>query len=227
MDSSADLALWRDLLTLQEPPYREPTDEELLHLQDQVADAARELAHAISTREAAYRASGQQPPGGIVLAPDWQLAYLYALHAIDGATRRLAEQAARTAGATGASYAHLGTTWGITKQAARLRWPGAVRRPGNADGEADPLELRLGGGVAEIIPLPDGGGFIWEATGADGTSGQAEEPYGTRTEAAAHAGAFLTRHATPDAYDHDTAHADCFQPHFGPDSHTDCDGNPL
>ncbi|MGW2891891.1 hypothetical protein ACWDDN_42625 [Streptomyces griseoruber] len=228
MESSLD-AFWRDVMTLQEPPYRAPGDDEVLQLQDQVAEAARTLARAISTRESAYRADGQETPNGIAISPDWQLAYLYALHEIEGIARRLADSAARTAGGTGASYTQLGAAWGITKQAARLRWPGAVRKHDDTSGEGQPFELRLGGGIAEIIQLPDGGGFVWEATGADRASGQSPEPYGSRTEAAAHAGAFLARHAVPGdgTDDLDAAHAGCFEPHLGPDGYVDCDGTPL
>ncbi|WP_086796925.1 hypothetical protein [Streptomyces caniscabiei] len=220
---------WRDVMTLREPPYREPIDDEILRLQDQVAEAAQEMARAISTRESAYRADGQEAPNGTALSPDWQLAHLYALHEIEGIARRLADRTARTAGGTGANYAQLGAAWGITKQAARLRWPGAVRRPDDTSGEGAPFELRLDGGLADIIQLPHEGGFIWEATGADGTSGQAEEPYRNRIEAAAHAASFLARHAIPaeETYDHDAAHAGCFEPHTGPDGYVDCDGKPL
>ncbi|MEU2730592.1 hypothetical protein ABZ650_23035 [Streptomyces griseoviridis] len=228
MESSLD-DFWRDVMTLQEPPYREPGDDEVLQLQDQVAEAARTLARAISTRESAYRADDREVPNGIAISPDWQLAYLYALHEIEGIARRLADGAARTAGGTGASYAQLGAAWGITKQAARLRWPGAVRKHDDTSGEGEPFELRLGGGLAEIIQLPNEGGFIWEAAGANGTSGQSEEPYGSRTEAAAHAGAFLARHAAPsDETDNsDAVHAGCFEPHLGPEGYVDCDGTPL
>ncbi|MGW2826406.1 hypothetical protein ACWC24_36290 [Streptomyces sp. NPDC001443] len=220
---------WRDVMTLHEPPYREPVDDEVVHLQDQVAEAARDLARAISTRESAYRADGQEVPNGIALAPDWQLAYLYALHEIEGIARRLADNAARTAGGTGANYAQLGTAWGITKQAARLRWPGAVRKHDDTSGEGEPFELQLGGGLAEIIQLPNEGGFTWEATAGNGTSGQSQEPYGSRTEAAAHAGAFLARHAAPgdETEDPDAMHADCIEPHPGPEDYVDCDGTPL
>lgn len=228
MESSLD-DFWRDVMTLQEPPYREPGDDEVLQLQDQVAEAARTLARAISTRESAYRADDREVPNGIAISPDWQLAYLYALHEIEGIARRLADGAARTAGGTGASYAQLGAAWGITKQAARLRWPGAVRKHDDTSGEGEPFELRLGGGLAEIIQLPNEGGFIWEAAGANGTSGQSEEPYGSRTEAAAHAGAFLARHAAPsdETDDPDAVHAGCFEPHLGPEGYVDCDGTPL
>ncbi|MGW0822340.1 hypothetical protein [Streptomyces sp. NPDC002845] len=104
-----------------------------------------------------------------------------------------------------------------------------MRKPDDTSGEGAPFELQLDGGLAEIIQFPDEGGFIWEADGADGTGGQAEEPYGSRTEAAAHAGAFLARHATPadETYDHDAAHSGCFEPHLGPGGYVDCDGKPL
>jgi hypothetical protein len=87
-------------------------------------------------------------------------------------------------------------------------------------------ELLLAGGRAEVIQLPREQGFVWEATGADGTSGQAEEPVGSQLEAFAGAEAFLIQHAD-DAYVHDAAHAGCFQPHLSADGYVDCDGRPL
>ncbi|MFC9583378.1 hypothetical protein ACFVJ8_11190 [Streptomyces yangpuensis] len=92
---------------------------------------------------------------------------------------QLADRAAHAAGDTGA-IAQLGAAWGITKQAARLRWPGAVRKPNDTSGQAEPFEK---------------GGFVWEVTEADGTSGLGEEPYANQTEAARHDGVFLARHA--------------------------------
>ncbi|MEU0032033.1 hypothetical protein [Streptomyces sp. NPDC006335] len=229
MDSMRDdPTFWGDVMTLREPAYREPADDELHRLEDAVAHAAHALASAISTRESAYRAEGRQVPDAVALAPDRTLAYLYALHEIDGMVGRLADRAARAAGAIGATYPHLGAAWGITKQAARLRWPGAVRKPTDLANVGEPLDLRLAGGAAEIVQLPNEGGFVWSATGADGTHGQAEEPYGSRTEAAAHAGAFLAQHAEPDeAHDHDAAHAECIEPHLTADGYADCDGKPL
>ncbi|WP_331729763.1 hypothetical protein [Streptomyces chartreusis] len=220
---------WGDIMTLRDPAYREPTDDEVLRLEGDVTDAAHTLACAISARESAYRANGQDVPDGVVASPDWQLTYLYALHAVDGIVRRLADRTARTAGGIGATYGHLGAAWGITKQAARLRWPGAVQKPTTLTDETEPFQLRLAGGVAEIVQLPDAGGFAWGATGEDGTIGQGEEPYGSRTEAAAHAGAFLARHSVPDEddYDHEAAHADCTEPHVTADGYVDCDGTPL
>src|SRR5262245_47036050 len=99
-----DPNFWQGLMTLQDPAYREPTDDELLRLEDNVADAADELARAISTRESAYRANGQQVPDALVVSPDYSLSFLYALHEIDTMVKRLADRAARTAGASGATY---------------------------------------------------------------------------------------------------------------------------
>ena len=224
-----DPNFWGDLMTMRDPAYRAPTDDEVLRLEDDVTDAAHTLAVAISAREAAYRANGQAVPDGVVTSPDWQLTYLYALHATDGIVRKLAERTARAAGSIGANYGHLGAAWGITKQAARLRWPGAVRKPTDLTDDAEPFQLRLAGGVAEIVQLPAAQGFAWGATGADGATGQGEEPYGSRTEAAAHAGAFLALHAETDEddYDHEAAHADCTEPHATADGYTDCDGKPV
>ncbi|MFE1781275.1 hypothetical protein ACFW9F_01440 [Streptomyces sp. NPDC059506] len=226
-----DPDFWHDVMTMRVPAYREPTDDELLRLEGDVADAARDFARSVSTRESAYRANGQEVPDGIAISPDWILAYLYALREVDTIIKRLADRAARTAGGTGASYADLGSAWGgISKQAARLRWPGAVRKPTDLADNAERFELRLAGGLAEVIQLPERRGFVWEATGADGTSDQSDEPYGSRTEAAAHAGAFLARHACPadEPYDHEAAHAGCFEPHLDTaGEYVDCDGNPL
>ncbi|MGW9033167.1 hypothetical protein ACWGQ5_56620 [Streptomyces sp. NPDC055722] len=67
---------------------------------------------------------------------------------------------------------------------------------------------------------------MWEATGADGTTGREQEPYGSRTEAAAHAGAFLAQHAA--AADPEEAHAECTEPHQAADGeYVDCNGTPL
>ncbi|MER5511517.1 hypothetical protein ABT052_40330 [Streptomyces sp. NPDC002766] len=202
-----DPTFWGDIMTLREPAYREPTDDEVIRLEDGVMDAAHELARAISTRESAYRANGQDVPDSVVASPDFTLALLYALRTVDSTVRRLADRTARAAGGIGANYGHLGAAWGITRQAARLRWPGAVRKPTDLTDDAEPFQLHLAGGVAEIVQLPDARGFVWAATGADGVTGQGQEPYGNRTEAAAHAGAFLALHTEPDLNDDEAAHA--------------------
>ncbi|MGI5143441.1 MULTISPECIES: hypothetical protein [unclassified Streptomyces] len=51
-------------------------------------------------------------------------------------------------------YVHLGAAWGVTKQAVRLRWPGAVRKPTDRSDGSEPFELELGDGIAEIRQLP-------------------------------------------------------------------------
>ncbi|MEU6325216.1 hypothetical protein [Streptomyces sp. NPDC047009] len=106
-----------------------------------------------------------------------------------------------------------------------VRWPGAARKPTDLSDGSEPFELELGDGIAEIRQLPQERGYVWEATGADGTSGQAEEPYASRTEAAPYAGAFLAQHAA--AADPEEAHADCVEPHRAADGeYVDCNGTP-
>ncbi|MGW6875876.1 hypothetical protein ACWGHA_26470 [Streptomyces xanthophaeus] len=189
-----DPNFWTTVMSLRDPAYRQPTDDELIQLEADVSDAAHELARMISTRETAYRLAGQEVPDGVVMAPDWGLSFLYSLRQIEDTVRRLAERTARTVGATGCSYTHLGAAWGITRQAARLRWPDAVRKPG---AQEESLELRIAGGFAELQPLPDGSGFTWEAAAADGSTGRGETPYPSKAEAAANAGAFLALHSLP------------------------------
>ncbi|MGP3983780.1 hypothetical protein [Streptomyces sp. KR80] len=211
---------YTQLLTLREPAWREPTEDELIALEDDIFEAVHEMASAISLRDQSYRDAGQPVPPGNVSAPDYQLAALHALRQAQSAVDRLAAAAARTAGHTGASYAKLGAAWGITRQSARLRWPDAVP----PRGEARPVELELAGGHATITQFPDDDGYVWEATAEDGTTAQGEEPYGSTAEAAAHAGAFLQRHA----HDPDAAHADCIEPHRDADGeYADCGGTPL
>ncbi|MFE5847903.1 hypothetical protein ACFQ7N_40405 [Streptomyces niveus] len=106
----------------------------------------------------------------------------------------------------------------------------AVCEQGDLSGGLGSIELRLLGGRAEIIQLPHEYGIVWKAVGADGVSGGGDEPCGSRTEAAAHAGAFLARHADPfgsEPRGRDAAHADCIEPHRAVDGYADCDGGPV
>lgn len=81
------------------------------------------------------------------------------------------------------------------------------------------------GSTVQVVQLPDSAGFVWEATGADGTPGASEEPHGSWEEAVDDAQVFLDRHADPDGAD---PHADCLQPHRNSEGeYVDCDGRPL
>lgn len=97
----------------------------------------------------------------------------------------------------------------------------------SVEGTTDITELLVADGRAEVIRLPYKQGFVWQATGADGTRGDAEEPLGSKGVAAADAGTFLAQHADDDTYNRDAAHAGCFQPHRSADGYIDCDGRPL
>ena len=91
--------------------------------------------------------------------------------------------------------------------------------------EPTPLGLEHAGGRAKVIELPHEAGFAWEATGADSTTDQGEEPYGSQAEAAAHARAFLAQHEDTSR---EAVHAGCFMPHLDAyGEHIDCDGRPL
>ncbi|WP_328406412.1 hypothetical protein OHS70_38410 (plasmid) [Streptomyces sp. NBC_00390] len=215
-----DPEFWTQIMTLREPAWREVTEDDQFDLHDAVEDAVLALARTLSTRAADHRAAGQDLPDPALAAPDVQLAMLRALREAQRAVDTLAGRTAKNAGHTGATYRHLGDAWGITRQSARLRWPEAVPKKG----EPRPVELELAGGRAEIIELPGQGGYVWEATTGTGVTEKGPEPYGSAAEAAAHAGAFLQRHA----YDQDAAHADCIEPHRDADrEYVDCAGKPL
>ncbi|MFJ2745857.1 hypothetical protein ACIO3O_40070 [Streptomyces sp. NPDC087440] len=216
-----DPDFWTDVLSPRTPAWREPGEDDLITLADDVHDAADRLARAISTRAADYHEAGSDFPLEASAAPDYQLALLHALWQITRSAESRAATAAKVAGHCGAGYPDLGTAWGgITRQSARKKWPDAVRRPGTPD----PITLELAGGRAVLTELPDDIGHIWEATGEDGEQGEADEPLNSQAEAAAHAGAWLQQHE----YGPDEAHADGLTLRLGTDGDpVDYDGNPV
>ncbi|MGW1189253.1 hypothetical protein [Streptomyces sp. NPDC002559] len=216
----SDPDFWSDINALRDPAYTPMHPDDLTGLSQILSDTANEIASTLSTREHAYRVAGMEPPAGVVLSGDYQLALLHVLRQVDHTVQHLAAAAAKVAGHQGASYTKIGAAWGITRQSARLKWPDAVP----ARGEARPVELQLAGGRASITQLPEDGGCVWEATARTGLTAQGEEPYGSVAEAAAHAGAFLQRYADEDT----DAHAECIEPHLCADGDlVDCDGRPL
>ncbi|MEV5016444.1 hypothetical protein ACIGW1_19725 [Streptomyces sp. NPDC053780] len=168
----------------------EITPEEQAELDKALYDALTPLASAIRSRETGLSADRMWDASPLEVT----LSVLAAWKLMDGEVKRLTERAAVTAGSYGASYEQLGAVWGITRQGARKKWPGAVSRP--APAAAGESTLALFGGTAELAQSPSGG-WGWTGRGADGTSGTAAEgvPYATAEEAAAHAGAFLKEHA--------------------------------
>ncbi|MFG2895058.1 hypothetical protein [Streptomyces sp. NPDC048248] len=215
-----DPDFWTQIMTLREPAYSEPTEDDVLALQDDIFEAVQRMASAISLRDQDYRAAGVRPaPAAVVASPDYQLATLHALRQAEGVIETFAATSAKNAGHTGASYTKLGAAWGITRQSARLKWPDAARKPG-----ARPVELDIAGGRATVTQLSDDDGYVWEATAENGVTEHGQEPYGSIAEAAAHAGAFLQRHA----YDPSATHGDCTEPHRdSKGEYVDCDGQPV
>ncbi|MGW0664853.1 hypothetical protein [Streptodolium elevatio] len=168
----------------------EITPEEQVELDKALYDALNPLASAIRSRQTGLPEDRMWAADPVDVA----LSVLAAWKAMDAEVRRLSAQAAATAGSYGASYEQLGAVWGITRQGARKKWPGAVNRPGPA--AAGTRTLALFGGTAELVQAP-AGDWGWTGKGADGVSGTVADGtrYATTEEAAAHAGAFLKEHA--------------------------------
>ncbi|GGX23040.1 hypothetical protein GCM10010353_42570 [Streptomyces chryseus] len=187
-----DEDFWAGVMTLVEPSWTEPTEDDTVAMDDDVLAAVRALAVRISTRALAYRTAGKPFDPALMAAPDVQLALLRALYEAKGAVDRLAESAATVAGRSGASYSQLGAAWGgIKRQSARLKWPHAVTK--KSAGESVPL--RYAGGGAVIHHDPDADAWWYAATGADQQDEESEALYGTSAEAIARATEFLLAHA--------------------------------
>ncbi|GLW26302.1 hypothetical protein Mame01_63440 [Microbispora amethystogenes] len=97
---------------------------------------------------------------------------------------------AKMAGRRGVTYPQLGQAWGITRQAARTRWPGVVK----ASDQRPPVSVKVAGGTANIYWEPEDDGWCWSANAANGEH-QTEGGCASSEEAAAHAGAFLVANA--------------------------------
>lgn len=172
----------------------EITQEEQVELDKALYDALNPLASAIRSRETGLSADRMWDADPVAVA----LSVLAAWRVVDAEVKRLTANAAATAGSYGASYEQLGAVWGITRQGARKKWPGAITRPALAT--ARPTSLEIFGGTAELVQAPSGG-WSWRGEGADGAFGAADDGacYATAEEAAAHAGAFLKEHAADTA----------------------------
>lgn len=88
LDSETDI--WADVNTIRTPAYAEPTEDDVLALQDAVAEAADALAWQISERARAHRAADGQAPDRVVLSGDYQLALLHALRQTAGVVEKRA-----------------------------------------------------------------------------------------------------------------------------------------
>lgn len=193
MRSVSDDEFWFDSDAMADP-WRPPHAAEAAWMQDQLRELACKIAGRISARGQECLVNGHEPSAMAELFADWQLAYLHALRRVHEAAEALAAEAALMGGGMGATYGHLGSAWGISKQAARKKWPGAVD---DGSGQPEKITVERYGGVAEITYLPDRCAWGWTAHGDDGTHREAEEVYTVRWIAMSAAEDFLRDHAVP------------------------------
>ncbi|AKZ57106.1 hypothetical protein SAM23877_4061 [Streptomyces ambofaciens ATCC 23877] len=193
MRSVSDDEFWFDSDAMADP-WRPPHAAEAAWMQDQLRELACKIAGRISARGQECLVNGHEPSAMAELFADWQLAYLHALRRVHEAAEALAAEAALMGGGMGATYGHLGSAWGISKQAARKKWPGAVD---DGSGQPEKITVERYGGVAEITYLPDRCAWGWAAHGDDGTYREAEEAYTVRWIAMSAAEDFLRDHAVP------------------------------
>lgn len=190
------------LLKRFDPPWTDPTTDQANRLRESVGEAARELVREISAREVHLRDLDPEVAVALTLSnsetADWNLAMLRALRQIKIEAEALADDFAAEAGMHGANYPDLGTAWGMTRQGARKRWPGAVSalNPDAYRGR-DSIDFEAFGGEARVSFHPNDGGWWWIATAANRRSAEAPDDvtYDTSEEASAAAGAFLAANA--------------------------------
>lgn len=190
---------WDHLLKLRDPAWTEPTEKQLQTLATRVRSLAYNLGGEIWIRAAE---TADMPPTNreqvVAYAPDRHLATLRALRAVRDSADTVAAELAVEAGHRGAGYPQLGKAWDVTRQAARLRWPGAVSVINEANNR-EPIHFPMYGGEARVAFHPEFGGWHWVATAANGKRAEAPDDAGhdTSEEAAAAAGAFLAANSTP------------------------------
>lgn len=175
---------------------KEPTQEERDRLRQALHKALEKLGDTVYERLTAERPDDAEEVLDLT-RPEIPLAKLtvckYAAEELDV----LAERFARAAGAAGANYPELGAAWGISRQAARKRWPGAVSAI-NERANKEPVHFEAFGGEARVSFHPEDGSWWWIATAANRKVREAPEKaeYDTSEEAAAAAGAFLAANTT-------------------------------
>jgi hypothetical protein len=185
-----------------DPAWSDPTDEQVSQLRARIRQAAISLAGGISARQTHLTALAPEVAELLKVTvgdtADWNLAVLRALRQIKEEAARLADEYASDAGMAGAGYPDLGTAWGVSRQAARKRWPGVVSslNPDAYRGR-DSINFEAFGGEARVSYHPQDGGWWWIATAANRRSAEAPEDvtYDTSEEASAAAGAFLGANA--------------------------------
>ncbi|MFD8022181.1 hypothetical protein ACFV6G_17330 [Streptomyces lavendulae] len=187
-----DIGSQTDINTLRTPAYTEPTEDDVLALQEAVAEAADAMAWQISVRARDHRAADGEAPDRVVLSGDYQLALLYSLRQAAAAVERRAAAAARTAGHQGAGYPQIGTAWGITRQSARAKWPDAV--PSRAHLPQPPVTVRHAGGTAAVLHQKGTDRWMFTTVAADGTQHTSAPDYPSSAAATEDAKATLADH---------------------------------
>jgi hypothetical protein len=180
----------------RDPAWAEPTQEQLTAFRKQLRATVAALADELSVRDTS---PGRPDPDLPVRStPDWQLAMLRALRIARDEVEPMTEQYARGAGGGGVNYPQIGDAWGVSRQAARKKWPGAVVAI-NPHANKEPIEVEAFGGSARVAWHPEDGGWWWIGQAANGRQADAgdEVTYDTSEEALAHAGAFLSVNSTP------------------------------
>lgn len=182
-----------------DPAWTEPTEAQVADFRRRLEDVVSTLVGAISVREQQMGVDHPHRDQAVVTA-DWQLAMLRALRETRDAAEVLSEKYARGAGAGGINYPQLGAAWGVSRQAARKKWPGAVSAV-NEQANREPVHFEAFGGEARVVFHPEFGGWWWIATAANRKREEAPDDltYDTSEEAAAAAGAFLAANATTTA----------------------------
>ncbi|WP_345365626.1 hypothetical protein [Actinoallomurus liliacearum] len=170
------------------PAYTEPSEELIDELTDAIGNLVWGFANDLVTP-----IEGLPEPGRVRTAEQvamverpTNLARLRLLREVGPAAERIASLAAKNAGKYGTTYPQLGQAWGITRQAARSRWPGVVK----AGDQRPPVSVEVAGGTANIYWDPEGDGWCWSANAANGEY-QTEGDCASSEEAAARAGAFM------------------------------------
>ncbi|MFJ8957344.1 hypothetical protein ACIRO1_45365 [Streptomyces sp. NPDC102381] len=196
MEQSKEGALDREVfMAPRDPAWNEPTEAQLATFRERLRATVAALADELSVRDTSRGGADEDLP--VRSTPDWQLAMLRALRIARDEAEPMAEPYARGAGAGGVNYPQLGDAWGISRQAARKKWPGAVINP---HANREPHEVEAFGGHARVTWHPEDGGWWWIAQAANGRHQDAGDDltYDTSEEALAHAGAFLAANTATD-----------------------------
>lgn len=135
--------------------------------------------------------NGHTAPASVTQYADWQLAHLRVLRYMQEAVQDIAADTTQAAGEMGASYSQVGLAWGISRQAARKKWPQAG---GVGEYLTETFSIERYGGSAEVSRVPGQSTWTWTGRGCDGADQQAAQSCDSPWAALAAADAFLRDH---------------------------------